>query len=367
MNFRKNLSNLIGWNTKRRIVVFESDDWGSIRTRSKEDYNEMLKGGLEIQLSHFNKFDSLESNSDLNSLYTVLTNHKDSTGRPPVFTPMCLVANPNFEKIKENNFKEYFFESFPQTCQKYPEHDKVHELWLKGVKNRLFVPELHGREHINVIRWLKALQQGDKGLHLAFEHGSIGSTSFKNTILTEHLAAFHPETTKDIEYYKEVLKIAGILFEDICGYKPNHFIASKSSEPKVLELTLSEIGVKYLTRYKIQKYPRGNGKFDWQFNWLGKRNKIGQIYLTRNAGFEPSSSSDQHVKNCLLEIENAFKWNKPAIVSTHRVNYIGFIDGSNREKGLNKLDELLSSIIKKWPNVEFMTSTELGNLIRYEQ
>lgn len=367
MSFRKNLSNILGWTTNRRIVVFESDDWGSIRTRSKKDYEEMMKGGLDIQLSHFNKFDSLESNSDLSSLYSVLTNHLDSTGRHPVFTPMCLVANPDFEKIKENDFKEYFFESFPQTCKKYPEHDNVHSLWLEGIKKRLFVPELHGREHINVNRWLKALQCGNEGTLLSFRHESIGATIYQNNKLPEHLAAFHPESAIEIEYFKQVLKDAGSLFEEICGYKPNHFIASKSPEPKDLELTLNEIGVKYLTRYKIQKYPRGNGKFDWQFNWLGKRNKIGQIYLTRNAGFEPSSSSDQHVINCLLEIENAFNWNKPAIVSTHRVNYIGFIDGSNREKGLNKLDELLSSIIKKWPNVEFMTSTELGNLIRYEQ
>ena len=30
-----NLLNIPGWNTKRRIVVFESDDWGAIRMPSK--------------------------------------------------------------------------------------------------------------------------------------------------------------------------------------------------------------------------------------------------------------------------------------------------------------------------------------------
>lgn len=364
MSFRKNLSNILGWRTQRKIVVFESDDWGSIRTRSKIDYEEMLRNGLDLQTSHFNKFDSLESNSDLTSLYSVLSSYKDSTGRNPVFTPMCLVANPNFEKIKSNDFEEYYYEPFTETCKKYPEHERVHSLWMEGIKRRLFVPQLHGREHLNVARWMGALKNDNKGLIMGFNHGSIGATFFNNIKLPEHLAAFNPESPSDIEYYKEVILNAGVLFEEICGYKPQHFIASKSPEPKCMELPLSQIGVKYLTRYKVQKYPLGNGKFNRQFNWLGKRNKLGQIYLTRNSGFEPSDRYiNNPVESCISEIDNAFKWNKPAIISTHRVNYIGFLDVNNRENGLNSLSKLLRIIIEKWPQVEFMSSAELGDLI----
>ena len=52
-----------------------------------------------------------------------------------------------------------------------------------------------------------------------------------------------------------------------------------------------------------------------------------------------------------------------ATISSHRVNYVGWLNEDNRANGLIKLDELLSRIIKKWPNVEFMTSSELGDLI----
>lgn len=36
---RKNIINIPGWNTKRKIVVFESNDWGSIRMSSIDVYN----------------------------------------------------------------------------------------------------------------------------------------------------------------------------------------------------------------------------------------------------------------------------------------------------------------------------------------
>ena len=63
------------------------------------------------------------------------------------------------------------------------------------------------------------------------------------------------------------------------------------------------------------------------------------------------------------EIDIAFKWRKPATISSHRVNYIGWLNKQNRKHGLQKLDELLAQIIKYWPDVEFMTSEELGDLI----
>ena len=65
----------------------------------------------------------------------------------------------------------------------------------------------------------------------------------------------------------------------------------------------------------------------------------------------------------MKEIEIAFNCNKPATISSHRVNYMGTINPENRAEGLKKLDQLLGAIIKKWPEVEFITSMELGDII----
>ena len=59
----------------------------------------------------------------------------------------------------------------------------------------------------------------------------------------------------------------------------------------------------------------------------------------------------------------AFAMGKPAIISTHRINYIGGIFPSNRDANLKLLNSILKYLVKKWPEVEFMASDTLGDLI----
>ena len=70
------------------------------------------------------------------------------------------------------------------------------------------------------------------------------------------------------------------------------------------------------------------------------------------------------ISSCLKEIEIAFKWKKPAIISTHRVNYIGYINPKNRDLNLPLLKELITMILKSWPDTEFISSDQLGKLIK---
>jgi hypothetical protein len=79
---------------------------------------------------------------------------------------------------------------------------------------------------------------------------------------------------------------------------------------------------------------------------------LGQIHWRRNCTFEPSRNQDYDwVNRCLKEIEIAFRWGKPAVINSHRVNFIGSIFPENREKSLQKLKTLLKEVQKngrKW-------------------
>ena len=77
----------------------------------------------------------------------------------------------------------------------------------------------------------------------------------------------------------------------------------------------------------------------------------------------PGKAGRDWVDSCLNDIRIAFAWRNPAVIGTHRVNYIGGIDRSNRDRGLRELSALLTAILKKWPDVEFMSSEQLGNEI----
>ena len=51
-------------------------------------------------------------------------------------------------------------------------------------------------------------------------------------------------------------------------------------------------------------------------------------------------------------------------MSTHRLNYVSGINKENGKNGVSLLYELLLKVINKYPEVEFMTSDQLGELIK---
>jgi len=112
MQLRKILDNAIGWRTNRKIVVFESDDLGSIRMPSREVFDSLVKKGFAIKDDPYCNNDAMERNVDLERLFETLSKFKDATGRIPVITGLCLVANPDFMKIEESNFAQYFYKKF---------------------------------------------------------------------------------------------------------------------------------------------------------------------------------------------------------------------------------------------------------------
>lgn len=366
---RVNVSNIPGWKTKRHIVVIESDDWGSIRMSSKEAFDRMLKAGMPVDRSHYNLYDSLECNDDLEQMYETLSKFKDSTGRHPVITGVNVVANPDFEKIKTNNFSEYIYEPYTETCKRYSNHDRVYDLWKEGIEKRLMVPIFHGREHLNAQFWMRALRDKNKSTLVGFENEVTGMPGIKGEKLPDFQAAFQIDTINDLVYQKEVLKTGLDLFEELYGYRSRYFVPTNGPFNNTLEKDLNEHGVKYINTGKKQKEPLGNGQYKINTRFIGDKNQYGQIYITRNCFFEPSSSGFEKpantdwINNCLKEIEIAFRWRKPAVISTHRVNYIGYLHPENRERSLKQLSELLGKMLKRWPDIEFMTSPELGDLI----
>ncbi|QOJ30184.1 MAG: hypothetical protein HRU80_15405 [Ignavibacteriales bacterium] len=365
-NIRSNLKNIIGFVSNRKIVVIESDDWGSIRTRSKTDYDRMLSLGLNLNGNPYTKYDSLESNNDLERLYDTLSAVKDKYGNYPVFTPMYIMANPDYKKIKDDDFQNYHYEHFFETCKDYPCHDKVKQLILEGIGSHIFVPALHGREHLNAPRWLRILRSNNEGAIVQFQHRSIGADSFKGVPIPMYLGAFDPELPEDTSFIMQSLVEACKMFENSFGYRPKHFIEPDEFGTKELESKAHELGIRFLLRAKVTKYSNYyNKKTRPYFHWIGKRNKFGQVYLTRNCTFEPHRplNLSNVVDSCLAEIDSAFKWKKPAVIISHRSSYVGSISEKNQINGLKQLKELLESIVKNWPDVEFMTSMQLGDLI----
>jgi len=359
------LTNLRGWKTDRKIVVIESDDWGSIRMPAREVYKMCLQAGYRVDLNVYEKYDSLASEEDLELLFELLSSFKDCKGNHPVITANSLVANPDFKKIRESNFEKYYYESIEDTFQRYPKHANCFNIWKTGMQEGVFYPQSHAREHLNVSMFMSALKNGDEDAHFAFTHEMPGSIPKGNAKGGNKFVEALRYNGMDDKQDKLNIVLEGLEnFNELFGYRSESFIAPNYRWSPDFNEAVSKSGVKFLQgqRKFKESVSRDNVKLHTQY--LGKKTPFGQIYLLRNAVFEPSMfNSVDPVNHCLEDIKTAFRMNKPAIICSHRLNYIGFIDERNRDQNLKLLKSLLLQIIKKWPDVEFMTSDKLGNEI----
>lgn len=351
-----------GWQTNRKIVVIESDDWGSIRMPNRDVYEKSLKKGIRVDTCHYCKYDTLASNDDLDALYSILRKHRDAKGAHPIITANTIVANPNFAKIQSDNFEHYHFELFTDTLESYP--DRSFRMWHQGIEDNIFFPQLHGREHLNIDRWLNLLKSGSKEMNFAFLHNYFGISSSISTERNPSLmAALDYDNDAGKKLGNEAIKQGTQIFKDIFGFNSKSFIAPNYFWHRETEKILAKNQVAYLQGGYIQNIPYNRKTY----HYLGQKNSLEQIYLTRNVTFEPASFVKKDwVSSALREIEKAFKLKSPAIISTHRVAFIGSIFEENRSKNLQLLDLLLYEVIRRWPEIEFMSSAQLGDLIKEE-
>jgi hypothetical protein len=360
------LIQLPGWRTKSKIIVLESDDWGMIRMSSKESYNYFQEKGYRVDLCPYNKYDSLESDKDVEYLLDVLNSVRDAEANPSVLTLNNVVGNPNFEKIKKDNYTKYFWEPFTETLNRNQKSLSVFSLYIDGVNNKLIKPQFHGREHIGIHRWLKALQLGSRKHLDAFEHNMYSITdNGKIESNSNFLNAFAPEESFVFDSIENRIFEGLNYFENIWGFKSESVIAPCYTWDNDVEKIFLDNGVKVFQGNRTQIIRSLNPNFKKiKYHFTGQKNMFGQIYLIRNVKFEPfEKPNEDSVNLAMKQIDLAFKYQKPAIIGTHRANYIGSLVQSNRDNNLKKLSLLLKSIIAKWPDVIFMSSDQLGKLI----
>lgn len=349
--------NFPGYKTKRKVVAFLVDDYGTIRISSSNALSELAKYAKSITENRFNKYDDIASSEDLEQLFTILKSVKDKNGNSAVFTPITVVANPDFETIKNDNFQNYHYESFFQTLSRRNDGKAIIDLWSKGIQEGIFLPEFHGREHLNVRFWMNYLRNKEELISAAFYKNSIGiAPKIKESY--DYMAAFDLTERDHVAELNSIVKDGLDIFENLFGYRSVFFTPSALIHNDEMHANLSNSGIKYIDMARSRTMPNFNGTKSKKIHYLGQSNKLGQKYITRNVMFEPNGSKSA-VDQALNAIDTAFKYGKPAIVSSHRVNFVGGKEVSNREAGLNDLKKLLQSIVNKWPDVEFVAIRDI--------
>lgn len=348
--------------TKRHIVVFESDDWGSIRMSNKKDWDTLLRMGYSVDKRPYEKYDTLESPEDILALFDVLSKYSDSKGNHPVLTANMLMANPDFDKIKDSNYREYFFEPIEETYKRYWNGENILDLIRQGINEGVFMPQSHGREHFNVFDWLCALQNGDEDAVTAFQYRMCGIASKKHPERgNKMLIALRAHNEEHQAYIESAIQEGLQMFRKTFGFSSTSFVAPCYTWSIGIEKVLSENGVRLIQTARIGQPSFRNGK---HYHYSGQTNSFGQFYSIRNCSFEPSMRASDNDSNMVInQIESCFKQNKIAVVSTHRINFVGGgMCKSNRTNTLSVLDKVLGCLVDKYPDIEFMSSDCISSL-----
>jgi len=361
----KNIINFIGWKSNKKYLLIESDDWGTIRMPSIQVCDTLKKNNIDVNKFSFDKQDSLESKQDLESLFKSLTSVKDINGNPAVLTAYHVVANPNFEEIENNSRTKYVYETILNTYKRNAHTRDTFEAIQQGMKMGIYVPQFHGREHIQVKRWIEAINSESTKEQLAFDNRAIiwtGASNDKSPYKKDYFKGFDYETEEEAKDVEAIHRDGLRLFQEIFGMKSVTFTAQGSVWGDHLLPMLHEEGVKLIGGQQL--HPDGRGGYKVINKYWGTKNKLGQVHWRRNCLFEPARNQKfDWVTKCLNEIEIAFRWGKPAVISSHRENFIGSIFDENRTQSLEKLELLLKKVLQKWPDVQFISSAQLADIM----
>lgn len=347
-----------GLKTNKKIVVFESDDWGADRNYSKENLDKLLSLYPEFAPDGYQKFDTLESDEDVRELKKVLLSCRGADNSPAVFTLNFATFNLNTEEMKNADLKETKLVPIELYYKEKNGSGKVLAEVADGEYKGCFASELHSREHINSETLIADIKGGNKLVADALDLKIVGVNS-------ENYCGMDTLNTSE-ENSKAILEDAMEEYEKVFGKVSESYIAPcytwKPSDEKVLE----NLGVKYLQGKLFQNLPVGKDKYKKVYHKFGEKSKNANLYyFYRNCFFEPTrdrlkgKSDDEILKKTMQEIKLAFRCKKPAVICSHRVNFVSGIAKENRTSNLKLLKELLEKIKQEYPDVIFESSAKM--------
>jgi hypothetical protein len=176
------------------------------------------------------------------------------------------------------------------------------------------------------------------------------------------MSAFEFYSEEEFRDMPSIIEDGVQLFEQQYGFAPMAFMAPCGVWSNRLDDSLNKSGIKVVQSGFVQYETKVNSKenqFKKRMHYTGQKKPNQMIYTVRNVTFEPSAYPNRSlVPETIQTIAEIFNRKNPAIISSHRVNFIGNLDEKNRSRSLQELKHLLQEIVKRWPDVTFMTSDQ---------
>jgi hypothetical protein len=302
-----------------RAVAFESDDWGLAGFVPDAGAWE----GLERQALGTGRFpevywqSTLEDSAMVADLCGLLRAHVGRDGRGAVLQPNYVVSSLGYRGRPPQG--RWISFDWPQVPPEY-RRPGLDEAVKSAIATGCWYPEFHGRYHYDPARRL-ADAFADS---LAAAATLRGIMLFPGSERARELGSWR--STGELE--DELDQALGV-FRRVFGRSPGSVIAPDYTWNGRIEDIWQSRGLNVIQGKREQINP------DWLPGRPGRAQKFlarqlsrlthpGRTYLERNCRFEPVQFDDprEPVASCLAEIRHAWRSGRPAIVETHRINFV---------------------------------------------
>ncbi len=344
----------------RPLVVLQSDDWGRVGIRDREGWEELRSLGLNLGERNYD-FYSLETAQDIEAIVSVLSRHRDSSGRPACLGMNFIMANVDFEQVVAASFREVRLRSLADGLPDGWNRPGLFETYRQGISAGVLSPALHGTTHFcrsAAQRYLN--DSGERGSYLrmlwragvpyihwrmpwmGFEYsdpGENGRETFLNSEIQSGMIA---------DAVKNFTKLFSKTPRSACapGYR-----ADRSTHHA-------------WGKCRVQVAQNGPGSnLPPHFEAHGNKNCETEIlHLYRTLDFEPFAGQEFSAEACVQMAEDSFARGIPAIISVHSINFHSTLKDF-RSDTLTQLDKFLTALELKYPDLLYVRDQDLYDLV----
>jgi len=337
----------------RPLLLFQSDDWGRVGVRDREGWKSLQANGIPLGESPYD-FYSLETAEDVLALGAVLKKHRDSVGRNPAIGMNFIMANIDFDFDRWPPSHENELPLVPLTSGLPSpwQRPQLFEAYRQGIQEGVFFAALHGLTHFCAKAVARALAaDGERGQltrkmwraqtpYIYWRMPWIGYEYWD--------AELQPERRfLSLDDQRSIILRAAEIYQALFTSAPFSACAPGYRANADTSTAWFEAGVRVAQH--------GPGKRNAPY--LDGR---GMLHTFRMIEMEPAIATCA-LQNLTADAERCFASGLPAVVSVHSINFHSSLRDF-RTPTLTLLDELLSALEKRWPNLLYVQDADLFHI-----
>jgi hypothetical protein len=239
---------------------------------------------------------------------------------------------------------------------------EIHQAMLAGINSGVFVPQLHGLEHLNGQAFARLCQADDSRVADAVADPQGWDWESLASPLQGHYVDGSRLPTQAIssDSAQQDIGLATETFQRLFGYPSFSTVAPCYLWNSAIENVWQKHAIQVIQTagYRCDgRDEQGHYHQDRQLIRPGDLSDARQVYLVRNVMYEPVDGRNTS-DSAYQEAWSAYAQALPVSISTHRYNYTRGDDVFR--SSLEGLDQLLARIRSSLPGVRFVSSPELG-------